>query len=237
MAGKFKVQESSLRQFSKAFADFIEDKLTGPKARANLTRTLKPFLELKINEAIAGKDISGNTQVCKGFRPDVVGGLDLVGQLGIGDGNGTLPEKYTKGWRALLVGGDRSGGTDVGAAKLEVTFAKKTFGNATYRLDKETFYNAKVNNYLAHNKGESHSVPWMRYFIEGEVAQGFEYTEGDFKNSRTGLGIMKKIPSGAWRIPPIDDDPFRRITTAIKTKFSRKTFGEELKQIILKAIN
>lgn len=227
---KLKIDESSIRQFSSALVSFIEDKLTGPAARGKLSRSLKPFMEDKISEAIAGKGETGSTVTCKAFRPDVAGGLDLVGQLGIGDGDGTLPEKYTKGWQALLPGaGDDS------AATVTTTFSKRSFGKVTYSLNKEAFYAAPVNNFVSHSDGKSNTVPWMRHFIEGQVVQDHEYKEGDFPQSRTKLGIMVREQGSLWKIEP-QPDPFGRITTAIKTAFSRKTFAQEVKDMILRAI-
>lgn len=246
MPAKFKITDNSLKKFSKAVANAIEDKINSPKARAALSRELKPFMEEQIEKAIAGESLTGNTSLCNSFRPDRQG-IDVVGALGIGVGGSTSPEKYTRGWKDLLPGKgrDKEGSP---AAKVTISFAKNTFGKVTYNLDVDKFYDSKINTYVAQTNGKR--IQWMRQFIEGFEVLTHEYVEIDdnipenlkekiIEDSRTGLGIMVKF--NLDELTPFilspQPNPFPKIGTAIKRRLSSQNFRKDFREVIRRVLN
>lgn len=129
----------------------------------------------------------------------------IAGELGIQSiiGAGKVDEEKRSGaWRTLLIGSPDS----AGYVKWEPESGGGKFARIRVGWDKEKFYShprSMVNVYdLA--KGKRTIIPWMKWFLEGELISGSSYrpiSKGRIKEiSRTGIGIM--VQGGVWSIAP-----------------------------------
>lgn len=168
------------------------------------TRALKDSVE-KLAAAEIEKVVTRNQDL---FRPDKGsdGGDDLVGFLGIGQGGEPSTSKYAgnnAAWTLLRPGTD--------AAKITSSFRKATagnFGNISYTINLDRFFNNFRSTYLSRKRGDSDLViSWMQGLIDGvateqtresaDAGARFAFvTNGPAFNpssSRTGLGHMINI--------------------------------------------
>lgn len=240
---KLNITESSIKKFSAGIARAINKKLTSPAVRGRLSKSLKPFFEEQVEKAIAGESISGNTVTCKAFKPN----SGVAGALGIGIGGHELTDKLQNGWKDLLPkqGRDLNG---TPSATVKISFAKETFGKATYSLDIEKFYDSKNNTYVIPSSGKR--IQWMRQYIEGLEVLTHQYVKADDsnisdqlrekieQNSRTGQGIMVrfKLEELTPFILDPQPDPFPRVLKAVKQKILSNKFAEEFQKILRKAL-
>lgn len=229
---------------SKALAKAIIKKLGTTK---DLAPKIKAYVIEEIKLAIGGK--TGNARAAQAFQPlKQPNAEELVGKLGVGKGGSFNLDKLTNAWRQLLPE-DKDG---FGIAKVTGSFSIKRIksgklGQFTYKLNKEEFLNTRLSTFGYLNrrfaaddaaKGESGLViiPWMRHYIEGVVVDGFGFSKKLNQTSRTGVGIMVKIPRGSFKIPPLNIQPFNEVEEAIKRRFKSGAFKAGFRAIIKKAV-
>ncbi len=232
------IKKRFVDKFSKDLIEQLEKKLTSPNARRRLSNKIRPAMETEIAISIGGTNFNGDTKIAKLLRPDLTGGDELIGKLGIGlPGRGPLTNKIENGWRVLLPGEQET------ATSISVSFAKSltSFGTGSVRVDTDAFYAAKVNNYISLSGGRTRGneeIPWMRHYIEGLQVQGYEFEGDDFikKSSRTGLGIMLKVPSGGFSLPPLSPNPFIELRSAIVRRLRTNKFTNKIEKEIRKGL-
>lgn len=169
----------------------------------------KFFEEIRSNVASLAFRVEGIVnQTVHENRNHFIPSDEEAGELGIQAkiGAGQIDEEKRSGaWRTLLIGSPGS----AGYVKWEVSqggdLAKISVG-----WDKDKLYNnpKSIVNVYDLKKGKRTIIPWMKWFLEGELISGSHFspiTKGHIQNvSRTGLGIMAK--GGLWHFPPSQFD-------------------------------
>lgn len=171
----------------------------------------RPILEKDINKVIArNKDL---------FNIEKQGGPELVRELGVGDVGEFNRFKIDNAWTGLKIGFDS--GKRAAPVSLLFSKEKKKLGRVSINYSiNESFYDLNLTTFENTGKAKGR-IPWMQWFIEGIVIQGYEvktiddapktpiiekasrFTEQIKRFSRTGEALMVKSKSGAfWTLKP-----------------------------------
>jgi len=128
-------------------------------------------------------------------RVEFIPSNDEAAELGVGE-DGKFSEKIDDAWEGLLA--------SVGKA-TQVDFRRSSkdgqIGQMTVTVDWEAFFELEDSKIDA-GDSDIGIIPWMKWYIDGEVISGSQFFGGKFSfpPSRTGAGIM--VEGSLWRMPP-----------------------------------
>lgn len=187
----FLIQVKLPKNFDEKILKAIKDGFID-KVRGNIARVVAT-VEIAMNHTV-----EDNKHI---FIPtdSQAGELGIQGRIG----EGSIDEEKRSGaWRSLFTSAPNS----AAVLKWEAGNSITNLGQISFGWDKEKFYSnprSMVNVYNLRT-GERLTIPWMKWFIEGELISGHHFSpisKGRIaKISRTGRGIM--VQGGVWTFPP-----------------------------------
>jgi len=150
-------------------------------------------------------------------RVEFIPSNDEAAELGVGEG-GKFSKKIDDAWEGLLASAGKA--TQV---SFKRSSANGQIGQMTVTVDWEAFFELEDSKIDA-SDSDIGEIPWMKWYIDGEVISGSRFLAGKFSfpPSRTGAGIM--VTGSLWRMPPHPIGPMElteRITTKL-TKLAEK---------------
>lgn len=193
---KVEVSIDDNRSLNKKLNDVISEKL-----REKFSNTTKDRMVDEVDRAV------------RQSRVEFIPSNDEAAELGVGE-DGKFSKKIDNAWEGLLA--------SVGKA-TQVSFIRSKMngqiGQMAVTVDWQAFFELEDSKIEA-SDSDIGIIPWMRWYIEGEVISGSQFLGGkySFPPSRTGAGIM--VEGGLWRMPPHPIGPIE-LAERIQTRLAK----------------
>lgn len=146
-------------------------------------------------------------------RVEFIPSNDEAAELGVGE-DGKFSKRIDTAWEGLLASVGKATQVSFNRSKTE-----GQIGQMVVTVDWQAFFELEDSKIDA-SDSDIGIIPWMRWYIEGEVISGSQFLGGkySFPPSRTGAGIM--VEGGLWRMPPHPIGPIE-LAERIQTRLAK----------------